>query len=195
MAPQLSINQKISLIESKASGLADTQNAKFIGCTRFTVRNVINNWNQTKSVERKKYNSSNRSKLSDQQRMNIITCMELNKGISLKKIISICELPIQPPALCKILKKDNYRLYSNKLKLNLTDEMKDERFVWGSARKDFGVNYWRSIAYSDESTFKSHSDNYRPRSYQPKGKNVNFSFNNGNLNYSVSLKNLSCGLF
>ena len=83
----------------------------------------------------------------------IINLLKKNNKLSSKEILKFCNLNCSCRTMRRWLSKNGYKSKQLKAKVELTDEEKQNRIVFGKSHNDYTKYQWNKIFFSDEKKF------------------------------------------
>lgn len=111
--PQLSSEDKLSIILAHQLGVKNRKNGRMHERHRNTVRKLAKRYEEEPDafLERKKYDSSQRYKLTDEEKSAILEYASINNDSTLQEIIDRLALAISRTTLSRFLKANNVKLF------------------------------------------------------------------------------------
>lgn len=161
------------IINEYASGTSKAEIARNFKVSRPTVHSIIKKHENGESLFRKPYDSTMRFKLNDQDKVNIDEFCKANEHGNLTEMTSELRLTVSKPTLSRFLDANGYKFYKTKSKLALEPEEKKSRFRWACEREHWSEEDWKAVCFTDETTIRNYSNNYKPTSIERKSEHKN----------------------
>ena len=110
--PQLSSDDKLSILFATQLKVPKAKISRIHHCHRHTVLRIAQRYKEDPNnfLERKKYDTSHRFKLCEEDKIRIIEYVSTRNDATLRQIINELSLPVSRPTIWRFLKSKNIKL-------------------------------------------------------------------------------------
>lgn len=143
---QLNEIDKLDIIDSIDNNINKSVLARKYGVDPKTIYNIYAN---RTNVKRKKYDTSNRFKLTEQDKVDVLATIKKNSKTGLKELQANLHTQLSTDTIGRFLKRNNYATYRSKVKKNLSNLDKVSRLNYALKRVDW-IEEWKNCVFTDE---------------------------------------------
>lgn len=147
---QMTDFQKGQALALWEQGLSNRKIGKTLKKDEKTIRNLINKWKITGTYERKKGSGRPRKTTSRQDREIVRTAIK-NRRITSVAIKNNLRLDVTPKTIRNRLKDANFKSRVAIKKPYITAANIKKRLQWAKDHKDWTIEQWKHVVFSDES--------------------------------------------
>ena len=151
---QVNTVERTQIVQAIAMGMSCSEVAKRLGINKSTVSRIFSRWRLSSSIERKP-GSGRKRKTTDRDDRQIMVYAKRTRFVSSSELLEALKLPkVSEDTIRRRIKQSGeFNSYLAVKKPLISKKNKSQRIKWCKEHKDWTVDQWRQVIWTDESPF------------------------------------------